>query len=55
MVAMRREIERLLKQADRDLQNARKNLAIEAFEVPRFSLSKPSKVYLPSYGAISQI
>ena len=26
MVAMRREIERLLKQADRDLENARKNL-----------------------------
>src|SRR5438093_216256 len=36
MVPMRREIERLLKQADRDLENARKNLSIEAYEVAAF-------------------
>ena len=30
---VRREVERLLRQADRDLENARKNLTIQAYEV----------------------
>lgn len=34
--ALRTEIERVLKQADRDLDNARKNVGIEAFEVAAF-------------------
>lgn len=33
---MRVEIERLVKQADRDLENARKNVGIEAYEVAAF-------------------
>jgi HEPN domain-containing protein len=33
---MRAEIERLFKQADRDLENARKNIGIDAFEVAAF-------------------
>jgi len=33
---MRRETERLLKQADRDLENAGKNLTIQAYEVAAF-------------------
>ncbi len=33
---MRIEVERLIKQAERDLQNARKNIGIEAFEVAAF-------------------
>lgn len=33
---MRIEAERLLKQAERDLENARKNVAVEAYEVASF-------------------
>ncbi len=33
---MRIEAERLIKQAERDLENARKNIGIEAFEVTAF-------------------
>lgn len=33
---MRVEAERLIKQAERDLENARKNIGIEAFEVAAF-------------------
>ena len=33
---MRPEVERLLKQADRDLDNARKSITIEAYEVSAF-------------------
>lgn len=43
---MRREIERLLKQADRDLDNARKNLGIEAYEVAAFLAQQGVEKYL---------
>ena len=43
---MRREIERLLKQADRDLENARKNLSIEAYEVAAFLAQQAVEKYL---------
>lgn len=33
---MRPEVERLVKQAERDLENARKNIGIEAYEVAAF-------------------
>jgi HEPN domain-containing protein len=33
---MRREVERLLRQAARDLENARKSISIEAYEVSAF-------------------
>ncbi len=43
---MRPEIERLLKQADRDLENARKNLTIQAFEVAAFLAQQAVEKYL---------
>ena len=43
---MRREIERLLKQADRDLDNARKNLTIQAYEVAAFLAQQAVEKYL---------
>ena len=46
MVPMRREVERLLKQADRDLENARKNLSIEAYEVAAFLAQQAVEKYL---------
>jgi HEPN domain-containing protein len=46
MVPMRPEIERLLKQADRDLENARKNLSIEAYEVAAFLTQQAVEKYL---------
>lgn len=46
MTPMRREIERLLKQADRDLDNARKNFTIEAYEVAAFLAQQAVEKYL---------
>ncbi len=43
---MRREIDRLLKQADRDLDNARKNLTIQAYEVAAFLAQQAVEKYL---------
>jgi HEPN domain-containing protein len=43
---MRREIERLLMQADRDLENAGKNLGIGAFEVAAFLAQQAVEKYL---------
>jgi HEPN domain-containing protein len=43
---MRPEIARLLKQADRDLDNARKNLTIQAFEVAAFLSQQAVEKYL---------
>lgn len=43
---MRREIERLLKQADRDLENAAKNLGIDAYEVAAFLAQQAVEKYL---------
>lgn len=44
--AMRPEIQRLLKQADRDLENARKNLTIQAYEVAAFLAQQAVEKYL---------
>jgi len=41
MVPVRREIERLLEPADRDLEHARKHLSIEAYEVAAFLAQVP--------------
>lgn len=43
---MRPEVERLLRQADRDLENARKNLGIEAYEVAAFLAQQAVEKYL---------
>lgn len=43
---MRPEIARLLKQADRDLDNARKNATIEAYEVAAFLAQQAVEKYL---------
>jgi HEPN domain-containing protein len=44
--AMRPEVERLLKQADRDLENARKNISIAAYEVAAFLAQQAVEKYL---------
>jgi len=51
---MRREIERLLKQADRDLQNARKNLGIEAYDVAAFLAQQAVEKYLKGTWVLSR-
>jgi HEPN domain-containing protein len=43
---MRREVERLLRQADRDLENARKSICIEAYEVSAFLSQQAVEKYL---------
>ncbi len=43
---MRLEIARLLRQADRDLENARKSLTIEAYEVSAFLAQQAVEKYL---------
>lgn len=43
---MRPEVQRLLRQADRDLENARKNLTIEAYEVSAFLAQQAVEKYL---------
>lgn len=43
---MRREVERLLRQADRDLDNARGNLTIRAYEVAAFLAQQAVEKYL---------
>jgi len=43
---MRQEVERLFKQADRDLENARKSIAIEAYEVSAFLAQQAVEKYL---------
>lgn len=43
---MRQEIARLLKQADRDLENARKSLTIQAYEVSAFLAQQAVEKYL---------
>lgn len=44
---MRREVERLLQQADRDLENARKSLTIQAYEVSAFLAQQAVEKYTP--------
>jgi HEPN domain-containing protein len=46
MLLMRPEIQRLLKQADRDLENARKSVTIEAYEVAAFLSQQAVEKYL---------
>jgi HEPN domain-containing protein len=43
---MRREVQRLLRQADRDLENARGNLTIRAYEVAAFLAQQAVEKYL---------
>lgn len=43
---MRIEVERLLKQAERDLRNARRNIDIDAFEVAAFLTAQAVEKYL---------
>jgi len=43
---MRQEVERLLRQADRDLENARKNITVEAYEVSAFLAQQAVEKYL---------
>jgi HEPN domain-containing protein len=43
---VRPEIQRVLKQADRDLDNARKNVAIQAYEVAAFLAQQAVEKYL---------
>jgi HEPN domain-containing protein len=43
---MRPEVERLLRQADRDLENARKSISIEAYEVSAFLAQQAVEKYL---------
>jgi HEPN domain-containing protein len=54
MVGMRPEIERLLKQADRDVDNARKNLTIQAYEVAAFLAEQAVEKYLKAAWVIAK-
>ncbi|MBI3458358.1 MAG: HEPN domain-containing protein [Candidatus Rokubacteria bacterium] len=45
-MAMRKEVERLVLQARRDLENARKNIGIEAYEVAAFLCHQAVEKYL---------
>jgi HEPN domain-containing protein len=51
---MRPEIERLLRQADRDLLNARKNVGIEAYEVAAFLAQHAVEKYLKGTWVLSR-
>ena len=46
---MRIEVQRLIKQAERDLENARKNIGIEAYEVAAFLAEQAVEKYLKAY------
>lgn len=54
MMRMRPEIARLLKQADRDLENARKNLTIQAYEVAAFLSQQAVEKYLKGAWVIAK-
>ncbi len=43
---MRIEVERLIKQAERDLESVRKNIGIEAFEVAAFLAEQAAYTFL---------
>ena len=51
---MRREVERLLKQAERDLVNARKNLTIDAHEVAAFLAQQAVEKYLKGVWVVTR-
>lgn len=46
---MRTEVERLIKQAERDLVNARKNIGVQAYEVAAFLSEQAVEKYLKAY------
>jgi len=46
---MRIEVKRLIKQAERDLENARRNIGIEAYEVAAFLAEQAVEKYLKAY------
>ncbi len=51
---MRIEAKRLIKQAERDLENARKNIGIEAYEVAAFLAEQAVEKYLKAYWMIAK-
>jgi len=51
---MRIEIERLCKQAERDLENARKNIGIAAYEVAAFLAEQAVEKYLKAYWMLAK-
>ena len=51
---MRIEVERLIKQAERDLQNARNNIPIAAYEVAAFLAEQSVEKYLKAYWMIAK-
>lgn len=51
---MRIEAQRLIKQAERDLENARKNIGIEAYEVAAFLAEQAVEKYLKAYWMIKK-
>jgi HEPN domain-containing protein len=51
---MRPEIQRLLKQADRDLENARKNVEVQAYEVAAFLSQQAVEKYLKGVWVIAR-
>ena len=51
---MRIEAKRLIKQAERDLENARKNIGIEAYEVAAFLAGQAVEKYLKAYWMIAR-
>jgi HEPN domain-containing protein len=46
---MRIEVKRITKQAERDLENARKNIGIEAYEVAAFLAEQAVERHLKAY------
>lgn len=46
---MRIEVKRLIKQAERDLENARKNIGIAAYDVAAFLAEQAVEKYLKAY------
>lgn len=51
---MRIEAKRLIKQAERDLENARKNIGIEAYEVSAFLAEQAVEKFLKAYWMIAK-
>jgi HEPN domain-containing protein len=51
---MRTEIQRLIKQAERDLENARKNIEIAAYEVAAFLAEQAVEKYLKAYWMLAK-
>ena len=51
---MRIEVQRLIKQAERDLENARKNISIEGYEVAAFLSEQAVEKYLKAYWMIAK-